>query len=249
MGDVILVLGGTSEGRAVAQALLAIGRPAVLSLAGRTAQPLTAGPVRSGGFGGVDGLATYLRAESISAVVDATHPFADLMTHHAMQACQRVGVPLVRLARPGWSDHPLAGQWHWVDDHDQAALVTRELLTREQGEGVLLTVGRQHTLDYVPQLGDRRVVARVAEPPTGDLPPRWVLLCARGPFTLTGERDLFVEHDISVLVTKDAGGELTEAKLHAAAERGTAVVMIRRPGLPEGLAQVSSIDELLDWLP
>lgn len=252
MGVVILVLGGTSEGRAVAQALLETGRPAVLSLAGRTTQPLTVGPVRSGGFGGVDGLTAYLHAEGISAVVDATHPFAESMTHNAVQACRRTGVLLVRMGRPGWSDHPLARHWQWVDDHEQAARVVRELgerVPRELGQQVLLTVGRQHTLDYVNQLGDRRVVARVAEPPTGVLPPRWVLLCSRGPFTLTGERELLAEHDITVLVTKDSGGELTESKLHAAAERGATVVMIRRPGLPDGLTQVSSIDELLDWLP
>ena len=256
----ILVLGGTSEGRAVAQALLEMGRPAMLSLAGRTTQPLTAGPVRSGGFGGVDGLAAYLQTKGISAVVDATHPFAESMTRNAVQACRQVGVPLVRLGRPGWGNHPLAGQWQWVNGHEQAARLVRELgeprprqlgerSSHAPGQRVLLTVGRQHTLDYVAQLGERPVVARVAEPPTGVLPSPWVLLCSRGPFTLPGERELLAEHDITVLVTKDSGGELTESKLHAAAELGVAVVMIRRPGPPDGLTQVSSINELLNWLP
>ncbi|MGV8845963.1 cobalt-precorrin-6A reductase, partial [Tessaracoccus sp.] len=243
-GGVILVLGGTAEGRAVAQVLLDRGMPAMLSLAGRTSQPLTAGPVRSGGFGGVDGLAAYLRAEDVTAVIDATHPFAEAMTRHAVQACGQVGVPLVRLARPGWGAHPLAAQWHWVDGHAQAARATREL-----GGRVLLTVGRQHTLDYASDLGDRVVVARVAEPPTGVMPPPWVLLCARGPFVLAGERELLTEHGITVLVTKDSGGAHTEAKLLAAAEQGTSVVMIRRPVPPDGLTQVSTIDDVVDWLP
>lgn len=243
MGDVILVLGGTAEGRAVAQALLDRGISAMLSLAGRTRRPLTAGPVRSGGFGGVDGLAGYLRAEGVSTVVDATHPFAASMTRNAVLACAQVGVPLVRLTRPGWSNHPLAEQWLWVADHDEAAEAASRL-----GEPLLLTVGRLHTLDYVDRLGDRRVVARVAEPPSGVLPPEWQLLCARGPFTLAGERELLAEHGFTALITKDSGGSHTEAKLHAAAEQGAAVVMIRRPEPPEGLIEVSTIEEVLDWV-
>lgn len=243
MGGVILVLGGTAEGREVAQALLNRGTSAMLSLAGRTSQPLTVGPVRSGGFGGAAGLAAYLRSAGVRAVVDTTHPFAEAMTHHALLACNEVGVPLLRLARPGWSEHGLAGQWHWVNGHADAVVAVSEL------EGpILLTVGRQHTLDYAERLGDRRVVARVAEPPSGALPPRWVLLCARGPFTPEGERQLLSEHNINVVVTKDSGGSLTEAKLHAAAERQAAVVMIRRPKTPEGITVVSTTAQVLDWL-
>ncbi|RMB61629.1 cobalt-precorrin-6A reductase [Tessaracoccus antarcticus] len=243
MGVVILVLGGTAEGRAVAQVLVDRGVPAVLSLAGRTSTPLTAGPVRSGGFGGVDGLAAYLLDGRVSAVVDATHPFAESMSRNAEQACSRLGVPLVRLARPGWFDHPLADTWHWVGDHSEAARAAHGL-----GGAVLLTVGRQHTLDYVTQLGECTVVARVAEPPPGLLPPRWLLLCARGPFTLAGERELLRRHAVTVLVTKDSGGEHTEAKLHAAAEQGVAVVVIRRPPPLEGVTRVSTVDEAVDWL-
>lgn len=240
MEIVILVLGGTAEGRAVAQALADRGMLAMLSLAGRTSQPLTAGPVRSGGFGGIEGLATYLRTEGVTSVVDATHPFAESMSHNAAQACAQVGVPLVRLTRPGWSEHPLANSWLWVEDHAQAAAAASELIGP-----VLLSVGRQHTLDYVPHLEDRHVVARVAERPSGMLPSRWVLLFSRGPFTLTGERELFSQHAISVLVTKDSGGELTEAKLRAADERNAYVVMIRRPEMPEGLTQVSNVEDAL----
>lgn len=176
-------------------------------------------------------------------MVDATHPFAESMTHHALLACSEVGVPLLRLARPGWSDHGLADQWRWVDGHADAVRTVSEL------EGpILLTVGRQHTLDYAELLGDRRVVARMAEPPSEALPLRWVLLCARGPFTAEGERQLLSEHSINVVVTKDSGGSLTEAKLHAAAERRAAVVMIRRPKPPEGIPMVSTIAQVLDWL-
>ena len=243
VGVVILLLGGTAEGRELASALEADGRPAVLSLAGRTADPLTAGPVRVGGFGGVEGLIGYLRAERVSAIVDATHPFAATMSRNAAEAARATGVPILRLERPGWADAEGASDWRWVDDHASAAGEVAAL----GASNVLLTVGRQHTLDY-GLLADRTVIARVAEPPDGEVPERWRLLIARGPFDLAGERELFAEHRIDCLVTKDSGGTHTAAKLTAAAESGAAVVVVRRGSPAEGVTTVGSVDEALGWL-
>lgn len=237
----ILILGGTAEGRQLAEALA--GRKAVLSLAGRTRAPLMAGEVRIGGFGGAEGLRDYLRERGVTAVVDATHPFAAAMSANAAWACEAEGVPLVRLVRPSWATHPLAGTWQWVDDHDDAARLTAALGVRP-----LLTVGRQHTADYVTDLADRDVVARVAEPPVAFLPARWTLVTSRGPFTLDGERELMAAHGIDVMVTKDAGGPHTDAKLTVAAERGAAVVMIRRPASPVGVPEVADVAGALAWL-
>ncbi|HME66227.1 MAG TPA: precorrin-6A/cobalt-precorrin-6A reductase, partial [Streptosporangiaceae bacterium] len=73
----ILILGGTGEARELAAELVAAGVDVLSSLAGRVRQPrLPDGPVRVGGFGGAAGLAAFLRAERITAVIDATHPFA-----------------------------------------------------------------------------------------------------------------------------------------------------------------------------
>lgn len=98
----LLLLGGTGEARALAKAL----HPRIdiiSSLAGRVPDPaLPVGPVRIGGFGGVDGLRRWLRDEHIGAVVDATHPFASTMTAHAAQACAELGLPHLVLARPAW---------------------------------------------------------------------------------------------------------------------------------------------------
>ena len=103
----ILILGGTAEARELAAVLVADGVEVISSLAGRVSSPsLPAGRVRVGGFGGVDGLADYLRRESVSAVVDATHPFAAKITKNAVQAASLTGTPLVRLERPGWREHP-----------------------------------------------------------------------------------------------------------------------------------------------
>lgn len=238
----ILVLGGTVEGRRLAAGLAADGYAVLLSLGGRTANPrLPEGvEVRCGGFGGAEGLATFLREHDCRVVADATHPFAEAITANAAQACVAADAALVRLERPSWADHPNAAGWSWVDGHAAAAARARSL-----GQRVLLTVGRQHTLDYVDELGGSFVLARVAEAPQGTLPDAWRLVEARGPFILSDEVALMREHRIDVLVTKDAGGVATEAKLDAARGCGAHVVMLRRPSSqPEGTT-VMSVDEAL----
>src|SRR5258706_13384375 len=117
----ILILGGTGEARALAEALSQrAGVSVVSSLAGRVSNPsLPAGEVRIGGFGGVDGLGAYLRAERIDVVVDATHPFAATITRHAVSAARTAGRRLVILRRPAWTPEP---DWVRVPDIAAAAV-------------------------------------------------------------------------------------------------------------------------------
>lgn len=243
-GFVIVILGGTAEGRELSAALAELGRPAVLSLAGRTRAPLTAGETRLGGFGGVEGLVDYLRQTGATCVVDATHPFAARMSDNAAEACGIAGVPLLRLSRPGWAEHPLADTWRWVTSHDEAAEVVDEL----GADPVLLTVGKQHSLDYAPRLAGRHVIARMTEAPSSQIPQNWELLLARGPFALDDELELFRRRGIKAVVTKDSGGAHTAAKLDAAHTVGATVVMIGRPAGPAGVATVATVAEALAHL-
>ncbi|WP_297741344.1 cobalt-precorrin-6A reductase [uncultured Tessaracoccus sp.] len=236
----ILVLGGTAEGRAIAAAAVDAGLDVVSSLAGRTKQPVVpAGAVRVGGFGGAEGLAQYLRDKDIRAVVNATHPFAAQMARNAVAASEATGVPLIRLLRPSWAERD--ADWDWVSSHAEAAVVAAA-----NGGAVFLTVGRQHSLEYADALAEHDVVCRVAFAGNLPWPPQWHVLETRGPFTLEEERALLREHRIGVLVTKDAGGDHTAAKLDAARELGVQVVMLRRPDVEGDV--VSSVDEAAGWL-
>lgn len=240
----ILILGGTGEARSLAERLAVLGISFVSSLAGRVQNPrLPVGDVRVGGFGGVDGLADYLGAAGVEAVVDATHPFAARISANATRACARADVPLVRLARPGWAAEPTAGRWHWVDDHDAGGRLAASL-----GSRILLTTGRQHLADFLSPLGDSVVFARVVDPVDIDLPASWTVLRQRGPFDLDSERALMREHLIDVLVTKDSGGDLTRAKLDAADGLGVAVVVVRRPPTPTGVVSVGTVDDAVAWV-
>lgn len=237
----VLILGGTGEARSLARGLAEVGVPAVSSLAGRVRDPaLPVGAVRIGGFGGPAGLAEYLRAERIRAVVDATHPFATGISASAATACAATGTPLLRLARPGWADHPLAGSWQWVDGPAQA-------VRSAAGRRVLLTTGRR-TLSEFTALEAPFVLVRLVDPVTEPLPPHWRVLTSRGPYTVSGERALLHEHRIATLVTKDSGGAMTEPKLLAAAEAGVPVIVLRRPASTPGVPAVPAVAAAVTWV-
>lgn len=224
----VLVLGGTAEARALADALVEQGNAVTTSMAGRTRDPrLPAGDVRTGGFGGVDGLAAAL--DGVDVLLDATHPFAAVITDHAHAAAARTGTPLVVLRRPGWAPGP-GDDWRRVPDLDAAA-------AHVDGHRVLLAIGRQGVGAFTG--ADAWFLVRAIEAPDV-LPARAELLLARGPFALDDERDLLARHRIGLVVAKDSGGA-TEAKLVAARERGVPVVLVDRPPVPPGVTVVPDV--------
>ncbi|MET9181552.1 cobalt-precorrin-6A reductase [Kitasatospora aureofaciens] len=239
----VLVLGGTTEGRALAAAL--DGRPSLRvtsSLAGRVARPrLPAGQVRVGGFGGPDGLAAWLRAEGVAAVVDATHPFAAGMSRNAALAAAATGVPLLVLRRPGFAPVP-GDRWHPVPSLPAAAELLPGL-----GRRVFLSSGRQG-IGAFAHLDGLHFLARSVDPPEPPLPPSLEVLLDRGPFSLDGERALLRDHRIDVVVTKDSGGTATAPKLTAARELGLPVVVVERPPVPEGVPVAADVAGAVRWL-
>jgi precorrin-6A/cobalt-precorrin-6A reductase len=232
----VLVLGGTAEARALAAELTERGIRVVSSLAGRVANPrLPVGEVRVGGFGGSDGLARYLAENDVTAVVDATHPFAEHIGASAVKGTSAANVPLLRLQRKGWEAGP-GDEWHWVGSLGEAATKITEL-----GERIFLTSGRQGLAAFAG-CTEQWFLARCVDPPEPPLPPKIEILLDRGPYDVPGEAKLLRDHRIDVLVTKDSGGTMTTAKLFAARQRGIPVVVVRRPARPA----TRTVDDVAD---
>ena len=239
----VLILGGTGEARALAEQLHAAGADVVSSLAGRVSNPaLPVGGVRIGGFGGVSGLAAYLREQRFDAVVDATHPFAATITAHAVVASAQRDAALLLLRRPGWTADA-GDRWQRVPNVASAAAAVLCLAV----ETVFLTTGRR---DLALFAGDatHRFLVRTVDPPDGPVPSAMTLLLDRGPYSVAGERSLMIEHDVGALVTKDSGGSMTAAKLTAARDLGLPVIMVDRPPPPAGIPLVDSVEAALAWL-
>ncbi|MFK0172019.1 cobalt-precorrin-6A reductase [Streptomyces sp. NPDC090306] len=243
MSPHVLVLGGTTESHTLAADLSARpGFRVTTSLAGRVARPgALPGEVRTGGFGGAEGLAAWIRDRQVDAVVDATHPFAATITANAARAADSTGVPAVVLRRPGWQPGP-GDRWHTVDSLAEAAALLPSL-----GRVVFLTTGRLGLASFA-HVTDVRFVVRSVEQPDPPLPPLTDVVLARGPFTVSDEAQLLRRHRVDVLVTKDSGAAATAAKLTAAREAGLPVVLVRRPLLPPGVRTVPDVAGVLAWL-
>jgi precorrin-6A/cobalt-precorrin-6A reductase len=235
----ILLLGGTSEARALAAAL----HPDVevfSSLAGRVPDPaLPVGQVRVGGFGGPEGLRDWLREAAVDAVVDATHPFAAMITANAATACGELGVPHLVLARPAW---PPSDAVVVSSDTDAAKVVAEKRFSR-----VFLTTGRTGTAAF-KDADAWFLIRAVTAPDPHTLPPHHQILLSRGPYRYDDELELLREHRIDALVTKNSGGVMTRPKLDAAATLGVAVVMVDRPPLPDGIRTVATVDDAVAWI-
>lgn len=233
----ILVLAGTGEARELAERLRTLpGIAVTASLAGVTREPQPiAAETRTGGFGGTDGLARYLREHRIAALVDATHPFAERMAANAAAASAAAGVPRLKLLRPAW---PGEAGWQVVRTIDDAAAAL------PAASRVLLTTGRKEIAPFASR-SDVRFLLRVIEP-VSDLPAHIRLVVARPPFTLAAEAGLIKAESVTHLVSKNAGGP-GRAKLDAARSAGIRVVMVDRPGPPPG-PLVATVDAAVAWV-
>jgi precorrin-6A/cobalt-precorrin-6A reductase len=240
----LLILGGTTEATALASALAADTRfETLLSFAGATRTPRPPKvPYRVGGFGGVAGLAGFLRDGGFDLLIDATHPFAARMKPNAVAAAEQANVGFLAIQRPAWQAGP-GDVWTPVADMAAAARALGDRPRR-----VLLTIGQKELAAFRAAPWHSFVVRSVDPPDVDNRPPDAVVISARGPFVLEDEMALLREHRIEVLVTKNAGGRATEAKLAAARMLGVDVVMVERPAVPTGVAVAEDIEGALSWL-
>ncbi len=238
----LLILGGTTEASRLATRIAELGLDAVLSYAGRVAKPLEQPiPVRSGGFGGAQGLAAFLRDRRVTHLVDATHPFAARMSRHAAEAAAQAGVPLAAFVRPPWQ--ATAGDnWHRVPDMQSAAKAIGNI-----PKNVFLGIGRQE-IESFRIAPHHRYLLRVIDVPESPFAlPDYDVVVARGPFDADGDRALLQAHDINVVVSKNSGGSGAIAKIQAARDLGLPVIMIDRPAMPER-REFTTVDQVIDWL-
>lgn len=223
MGDKVLILGGTEDSLRLHSLLVRQGLAVILSFAGRTKLPASLPhEYRIGGFGGVSGLADFLRENDIAAVVDATHPFAAQISRNCLEAATTTGTPILRFTRPPWPKSE-GDNWQEVGDETEAAA------SLPAGARVFLALGAQK-LGAFAKRSDVGFVVRVVDPPVSPLLPfAHEVVTDRGPYDIECERELLLRHDISHIVARNSGGIGAAAKISAARDLRIPVLMIARP--------------------
>lgn len=235
--DKFCVFAGTAEGRELVEFLLEQGAAVTACVAteyGRTLLPegaenLTISARRLSG----EEIASLLKLEKFVMVVDATHPYARMVTEEIAGACDKTGTAYLRLLRGS-----IDGEALYLPDIPAAV----EHLSRQEGN-ILLTTGSKELEKYAGLPGfTQRVYARVL--PMEDslrlcqaagLPPSHIL-AMQGPFSKEMDTAMLRAVDARFLVTKDTGaaGGFQE-KLEACREAGVIPVVIGRPPQREGL--------------
>ena len=218
------------------------GLDVTLSLAGRTALPVPhAVPVRAGGIGGAAGLADYLMANAVDALIDATHPYASIISANAAEAARKTGVAFITLHRPPWIK--VAGD-RWTEVNDTAAAVAA---IGAEPRRVFVALGRNDLAPFAaaPQ---HVYLFRSVDPIDPPLPlPQATYITARGPFSEADDRALMQAHGIEAVIAKNSGGKAACGKIAAARSLGIEVILVRRPAAPAAPA-VETIDAVVEWL-
>ncbi|MEJ8476289.1 cobalt-precorrin-6A reductase [Roseibium algae] len=234
----ILLLAGTFEARQIADRLpqLLSDSEITASFSGAVSDlPEMAVSTHVGGFGGIKGLSAYLIQNRIDLVIDATHPFAAQMSHHAASACKTTGTALIRFDRPRWE--PVAGDT-WVNAADIEETV--KLLPLKAR--VFLAIGRKEIAAFFARQ-DLWALVRMIEPPATSLPDGWHLELARPSLSAAKELSLMREHRITHVVSKNSGGAQSYGKIEAARELGVPVIIVSRPPTAD-VCTCTDIDEL-----
>jgi precorrin-6A/cobalt-precorrin-6A reductase len=239
----LLILGGTTEARKLAERLAPRADLAVtMSLAGRTALPVPhAVPVRAGGFGGAAGLADFIMANEVDALIDATHPYASVISVNAVEAARQTRVAFIALRRPPWIK--VAGD-RWTEVNDTVAAAGAIGTKPRQ---VFVALGRNDLAPFAaaPQ---HIYLFRSVDPIDPPLPlPQANYNTARGPFSEADDRALMQAHGIEVVIAKNSGGNAAYGKIAAARALGIEVILVRRPMAPAAPA-VETIDAVMEWL-
>lgn len=232
----ICIFAGTSEGRELTQLLRRQGIRVYACVATEYGQTLLeAGENVHTGRLSREQMEELLTQRRFDCVVDATHPYAALVTENLQAACTATGTEYLRLLR-GSSEFPR--DCIWVQDTAQAVQKLQEL-----PGNVLLTTGSKELAAFA-QLPDfaQRCYARVL-PVEGSICacreaglPASHIYAMQGPFSL--EMNLAQLHccNAAVLVTKEAGakGGFPE-KAQAAAQAGVKLLVIGRPPQTAGM--------------
>ncbi|NET03957.1 MAG: cobalt-precorrin-6A reductase [Symploca sp. SIO2B6] len=234
-GERIWLIGGTSESVLLARALISNGLPCSVSVTTASAKalyPQTSSLRVRVGCLDEKGLEQFLQEELISAVLDASHPYALEISRMAIAVASSQQIPYLRFERPAVDRSLVEGEQAIQLDNFETLLAGNYLYKRR----VLLTVGYKALPLFSHWQQRSSLFARILpslkslEVATAAGFSSNQLIALRPPITAELERALWHQWNISMVVTKAsgvAGGE--DVKRVVAAELGIPLIVIARP--------------------
>ena len=240
----ILLLGGTSDAIKLCQRLIIDGYEVIYSIKGLVRHPSLACQIHSGGFGGINGLLNYIQTNAIDCLVDATHPYAVNMSHHADMVAQKSHLPCLHYLRPAWEKRP---DDQWIDFSSMQELASLLLSPIFLSSRLFFSMG-QLSIDFLAQKQSHQLyLVRTAIEQTQSI-DNVIWIKSIGPFTLSHERQLFKDYAIDALISKNSGGESVSAKIQVAREMKIPVFMQKRPDLQTSQPIFNTLDGLVSEL-
>lgn len=222
----LLIFGGTTEGRILAQRLTERGHQVTVSVATPLGAEELSGIPCTVWAGRMEAAEMERRIPDFALVIDATHPYAEVVSAQIRRACKQTGIPLRRVLRAPSQETDCVR----VESCRDAA----EYL-RDRPGNVLVTTGSKALRDYAC-LPPERLYPRVL--PTHEAldiceemgVPHRNILALQGPFTLEMNTAMLAQYRISYLVTKDGGkaGGFEEKRM-AAQKTGAQLILVGRP--------------------
>ncbi|MDU1673408.1 MAG: precorrin-6A reductase, partial [Veillonella sp.] len=180
-----------------------------------------------------EAMQNLIKEHNIRLLIDASHPYAAIVTATAQDAAKAKGIPFVRFER---KEVPLPDydKLHIVVDEVEAANLAGKL-AKENNKHVYLTTGSKtmHIFAKSEALQDCEVWTRILR-----------IVAVQGPFSYDMNRIMFHDTQASVVVMKNSGlvGG-ADTKLQAAMDLGIHVIVIDRPRVKLESHVVSSNDE------
>ncbi|MDW3222182.1 MAG: precorrin-6A/cobalt-precorrin-6A reductase [Paracoccaceae bacterium] len=240
-GVTTLVMAGAREAQGIITGLLGRGRSVIASLPEpeRMFDALPV-PTRLGVFPNTDALESWLLAENVSCVIDASHAFDAEVSDQAAQVCLSCNIRYVRVLRTAWLP---TQQDSWTNYPS----IAQAAIDLPRNARAFSNTGRASLPEFADFKGEAlflRQTQKSSRPP----PFHFVkFVVGTPPFSQQAEENLLRELKVSRLICRNVGGIASKSKLLAARRLGIRVSMIERPDTPEGMPLVTSVAEAMAW--
>ncbi|TPN87037.1 precorrin-6A/cobalt-precorrin-6A reductase [Aquimarina algicola] len=240
----ILVFGGTTEGKKTAALLESMRLPFVYST--KTNIAFETNDIVSYRYGALDEqqLEKYILGHDITMIVNASHPFAELLHSTIAKVAESLQIPVFRFGRQllPKTANPLV---FYVKTYEEAL----DLL--EENKTLLALTGVQSIKRLTPRWKKNTTYFRILNRPESlaiarqSNFPRKQLILGFPSNDLEKEIDLIKTYQVDVVLTKETGNSgFLSTKIEVALKTDTSIIIIEQPKIPEYFIVVYDADTL-----